>query len=26
MSSLSLQIIFDWDGVNGFVWRGRCRD
>ena len=27
MSSLSfVQRTFDWDGWNGFVWRGRCRD
>jgi len=22
--SLRLNVIFDWDGGNGFVWRGRC--
>jgi len=22
----SAQRTFDWDGWNGFVWRGRCRD
>ena len=27
VSSLSfVQRTFDWDGWNGFVWRGRCRD
>jgi len=27
MLSLSfVQTTFDWDGRNGFVWRGRCKD
>jgi len=27
MSSLSfVQRTFDWNGCNGFVWRGKCRD
>jgi len=27
ISSLSfVQRTFDWDGWNGFFWRGRCRD
>jgi len=27
MSSISfVHRTFDWDGWNGFVWRGRCRD
>ena len=27
MPSLSFGLrTFDWDGGNGFVWRGRCKD
>jgi len=27
MSSLSFVIrTFDWDGGNGFDWKGRCKD